>query len=979
MGRFRLNGTASALAFIGGTSTYYAPDRLTAAAVVLFFAAVVWAAGRSNVPSWPAAIRREARSAGDGAAALAGLVAAAFFGLGLAVAALEEGKAAGSVRLPEGGRPFSGVGTLASPAIVDGDRVIVRLKLRAIRWDEADSEGGTWLQHEAPGAPEAFRPALAWASLRLERPEERLGAGRWAEGATVYVTGVLRPLPAPKNPGAFDFGRFLWQEGIAYTVTGAFRETRVLADAPPPARFRQSALRAAREAFRTAPPEAEALALAVVFGDKSGLGAETLSTFQAAGVYHLLVVSGVHVGILAGTVAAALRAAGIGRRTRETAVLAFVWLYAYLAGGGIPVLRGAAMVTAYGLARRGGRVADKEAVLAWTAVLFLLVAPRQVTALGFQLSFALTAALVRYAPPLGKGAAAWLRRRGVPEGHAHRIGRGLAALGLTEGLSALFLLGHLGAWPAISPFANAALLPLYALGLPPAAASTVLAAILQAVDSRAAPLLAWPAAAFFSALHRGVEELAAVTGAVRSFGGALQTVELIVTALGILGVLEGVRRRLAWAGLRPLYPPVFRRRPNRDVRCGHREAVEGVRPEDAARRRRRAAAAFLIAGGTVGVVGTAFGLFGASPGGPRFPGEEARLTFFTLRDARVFHVEFPGKYSVLVAEAALEPPDVLPWRRRRRPVDDWRDGVVPALRAFGVRRLEGIIVGPAAVGAGGLAEVCRAVPGQRIWVIASDGGGAWEGLIPSDGPASRDPGMPKGEGASGEEGRGRGFPAGASPAMLPTLRARCPGATVSIGPGWTLGAGDAWLDAAAFAGAGRGGPAFELGYRLRIGERLVAFGGGRMDVPELGIRIDYRAAREAEPPGGEAVEEGRCAVGGSAGEGAATETQAAGPVTLTEARAAERAAATHGRKAESLTDARTQAAGSVSAAAGARAPAASGFGNAASGAGGPAAKEPEERPGVVSCVYRVGREGAVRVVVGRDGPPTIRPAVGSER
>ncbi|PTQ51856.1 MAG: Late competence protein ComEC, DNA transport [Hydrogenibacillus schlegelii] len=975
MGRFRLNGTASALAFIGGTSTYYAPDRLTAAAVVLFFVAVGWAAGRSNVPSWPAAIRREARSAGGGAAVLAGLVAAAFFGLGLAVAALEEEKAAGSVRLPEDGRPFSGVGTLASPAIVDGDRVIVRLKLRAIRWDGADSEGGTGLQHEAPGAPAAFRPALAWASLRLERPEERLGAGRWAEGATVYVTGVLRPLPAPKNPGAFDFGRFLWQEGIAYTVTGAFRETRVLADAPPPARFRQSALRAAREAFRTAPPEAEALALAVVFGDKSGLGAETLSAFQAAGVYHLLVVSGVHVGILAGTVAAALRAAGIGRRTRETAVLAFVWLYAYLAGGGIPVLRGAAMVTAYGLARRVGRVADKEAVLAWTAVLFLLVAPRQVTALGFQLSFALTAALVRYAPPLGKGAAAWLRRRGVPEGHAHRIGRGLAALGLTEGLSALFLLGHLGAWPAISPFANAALLPLYALGLPAAAASTVLAAILQAVDSRAAPLLAWPAAAFFSALHRGVEGLAAVTGTARSFGGALQTVGLFVSALGILGVLEGVRRRLAWAGLRPLYPPVFRRRPNRDARRGHREAVEGVRPESAARRRRRAAAALLIAGG----VGTAFGLFGASFGGPRFPEEEVRLTFFALRDARVFLVDFPGKYSVLVAEAALEPPDVLSWRRRRRPVDDWRDGVVPALRAGAVRRLEGIVVGPAAVGAGGLAEVCRAVQVRRIWIVASEDGVAGERRIPSAGPASRDPGMPKGEGAAGEEGGGRGFPAGASPAMLPTLRARCPGAAASIGPGWTLGAGEAWLDAAAFAGAGRGGPAFELGYRLRLGDRLVAFGGGRMDVPELGIRIDYRAAREVEPPGGDAVEEDRCAVGGSTGEGAATETQAAGPVALTQARAAERAPATHGRKAASLTDARTPAAGSESAAAGARAPAASGFGNAASGAKEPAAKAPAERPGEGSCVYRVGREGAVRVVVGRDGPPTIRPAVGSER
>ncbi|MEX1384728.1 hypothetical protein AB1399_00800, partial [Hydrogenibacillus schlegelii] len=155
---------------------------------------------------------------------------------------------------------------------------------------------------------------------------------------------------------------------------------------------------------------------------------------------------------------------------------------------------------------------------------------------------------------------------------------------------------------------------------------------------------------------------------------------------------------------------MFRRRPNRDVRRGHREAVEGGRPESAARPRRRAAAARLIAGGG----GTAVGLVGAAVGGPRVTQEEVRLTGFALWAARVFRGEFPGQDAGLVAEAALDPPDGLSWRRRRRPVDDWRDGVVPTLRAGAVRRLEGIVVEPAAVGAGGLAEVCRAVQVRRI-------------------------------------------------------------------------------------------------------------------------------------------------------------------------------------------------------------------------------------------------------------------------
>lgn len=105
------------------------------------------------------------------------------------------------------------------------------------------------------------------------------------------------------NPGAFDFRGLMQRRGI-HAVGGVTKSERLLllrqADGYGVARtlerWRQD-LRAAVSSLLPAPYDA--VFLAIVLGHKGSLPAAVQSDFRAAGVAHLLVVSGLHVGFIA--------------------------------------------------------------------------------------------------------------------------------------------------------------------------------------------------------------------------------------------------------------------------------------------------------------------------------------------------------------------------------------------------------------------------------------------------------------------------------------------------------------------------------------------------------------------------------------------------------------------------------------------------------------------------------------------------------
>lgn len=161
-------------------------------------------------------------------------------------------------------------------------------------------------------------------------------------------------------------------------------------------RWRAGVVRRVREVF----PRRAALVSALVLARKEGLDPALRDAFARSGTAHLLAISGFHVGVVAALLLAALRTAGVGRRSGAAAAALGVWAYVAFIGAPDAAVRAAVLLSLVAVARCAGRPLHAGGALS-TAFLVLLVAdPAALGRPGFQLSFAGAAGLVLGARPL---------------------------------------------------------------------------------------------------------------------------------------------------------------------------------------------------------------------------------------------------------------------------------------------------------------------------------------------------------------------------------------------------------------------------------------------------------------------------------------------------------------------------------------------------------------------------------------------------
>lgn len=222
-------------------------------------------------------------------------------------------------------------------------------------------------------------------------------------GAQLMTTAHLMPPAGPVEPGGFDFQRHAWFQRL-----GAVGYTRVpvLASAPPmpgqPLFKARMGLSAQVQA--ALPGEAGAFAAAIMAGDRSGMGQGVLEDLRITNLAHLLAISGLHLGLLAGAVFAGFRM-GLAlipflalrlpvKKIAAMAALAVSAGYLALSGGNIATERAFTMVAVALLAVMLDRRALSLRAVALAAVIVLLRRPEALPGPGFQMSFAATAALV---------------------------------------------------------------------------------------------------------------------------------------------------------------------------------------------------------------------------------------------------------------------------------------------------------------------------------------------------------------------------------------------------------------------------------------------------------------------------------------------------------------------------------------------------------------------------------------------------------
>jgi competence protein ComEC len=142
------------------------------------------------------------------------------------------------------------------------------------------------------------------------------------------------------------------------------------------------------------------LVKALLLGNRHALDARLAEALRASGTFHLLVISGLHIGFLAGVFLGI--ASWYTRRPlgRALGTLLPLWGYALMVGGQPPVWRATVMVTAFLLASLLFRQAPAANSLGIAALVLLVTNPRQLFSPSFQLSFAAAGSLVLLAAPL---------------------------------------------------------------------------------------------------------------------------------------------------------------------------------------------------------------------------------------------------------------------------------------------------------------------------------------------------------------------------------------------------------------------------------------------------------------------------------------------------------------------------------------------------------------------------------------------------
>lgn len=260
--------------------------------------------------------------------------------------------------------------------------------------------------------PPSRTPARVRLSLHGDQRFMTPEPGLW-----VMTTAHLSPPGGPVEPGGFDFQRHAW-----FLQLGAWGYTRnpVLIRAPPDGSQPVFAARMALSARvqEALPGERGAFAAAIMAGDRSGIGQETLRALRVSNLAHLLAISGLHMGLLAGFIFAALRyglalVPAVALRVpskKLAAVLAFVIAGGYLAlsGGNVATQRAYVMVGVALLAVLLDRRVLSFRAVALAAVIILVLRPEALLGPGFQMSFAATTALV--------AAFNWLRDAPLPRG-----------------------------------------------------------------------------------------------------------------------------------------------------------------------------------------------------------------------------------------------------------------------------------------------------------------------------------------------------------------------------------------------------------------------------------------------------------------------------------------------------------------------------------------------------------------------------------
>ncbi|MCC6469315.1 MAG: ComEC family competence protein [Alphaproteobacteria bacterium] len=296
-----------------------------------------------------------------------------------------------------------------------------------------------------------------------------------AIGARVALRGVLLPASPPLAPGAFDFQRHAFFQGIGAVGFSVAPLRAVPEDEPgwSPAIWLERLREAIGERIRAAiDGPAGPLAAALLIGDRAGIPEPVMAAMRDSGLAHLIAISGLNFALVAGILFFVVRGAlalveplALSYPIKKwAAVAAFAGaaFYFLVAGPSPPTERSFLMIGIVLL----GVLVDRDAIsmrlLAWAAAAILLVLPDVLWGASFQMSFAAVMALVAAYEGLHGRFTDWRAERGVVGRAALYVGAVVLTTVIGSAATGIYAAYHFNRFPLYGLAANLIAVPITA-------------------------------------------------------------------------------------------------------------------------------------------------------------------------------------------------------------------------------------------------------------------------------------------------------------------------------------------------------------------------------------------------------------------------------------------------------------------------------------------------------------------------------------
>ena len=222
-------------------------------------------------------------------------------------------------------------------------------------------------------------------NIKCTGKEEKINSLR--EGMHVRLEGMLVLPKLPRNPGQFN--RRIYESGKKIDF---YLENPTVLEV----KEQRSGVREVVEIWKTEmmnrcekiyPDEEAGILEAMLFGEKSELSGDIKELYQAAGISHVLVISGLHISLLALAVAGILRRLGFPMPVWVILSVGVLAGYGILIGQPTTAVRALLMFFVLQGARLLGRSYDLLSALAFAGILMLLDNPDLILDGGCRLSF----------------------------------------------------------------------------------------------------------------------------------------------------------------------------------------------------------------------------------------------------------------------------------------------------------------------------------------------------------------------------------------------------------------------------------------------------------------------------------------------------------------------------------------------------------------------------------------------------------------